>query len=64
MAVTTIKRSMLYMRIWERPMIHVGADFGVTVFWRFWERGIRNPGGPDPRPHWGFRQTKRAQNQV
>ena len=30
MAVTTIKRSALYMRIWERPMIHVGADFGIT----------------------------------
>lgn len=25
-----IKRSALYALIWERPMIHVGADFGVT----------------------------------
>lgn len=30
MAVTTIKRTALYAHIWERPMIHVGADFGIT----------------------------------
>jgi len=35
------------------------SPFG-PVFRRFWGRGIRNLGRPDPRQHWGFRQTKRA----
>jgi hypothetical protein len=39
------------------------SRFG-PVFWRFWGLQIRNPGGLDPRQHWGFGQTKRAQNQV
>ena len=30
MAVTTIRGSELYARIWGRPMIIVGADFGIT----------------------------------